>query len=437
MMKNLTTYFIVCLFLVSCSPKFTISRLSPRLPSPSYGINEPSIAINPINTNEIAVGTVYRHYFYTKSAGNAWKEDTLFSSFGVRGDPVLQFDDKGALYYFHLANFSASKSLDRIVCQKANSISSKFNNGTYTQVDGFQHDKEAVYFDPETKIFHLTWTRFDKYASLKSEDSSHVLYSYSKDYSANWSVPERVNKTSGTCLDDDNTLEGAISTTDTKGNTHVFWMSKEGIQMNSLLKNNSSWQGERNLLSLKEGWVIEIPGLMRANGFAQVACDKSNGKHRGRIYLSWVDNHADSIQHDVWLMFSDDDGKTWSIPSKVGKDEFVSDQFFSAMTIDQSNGNLHIMYYDISSYSIKEKNQQFDVILASSKNGGEKFNEIKINKTPLSANEDIFFGDYNSISAVKGTIALAYTTLQNNECHVEVAVSHKKMKTRKAKEKWL
>ena len=434
-MKHLHLTLFLFLVLSSCSPKFTTSRLIPKLPSPSYGINEPSIAINPLNTKEIAVGTVFRHYFFTQTKGDTWKEDTLYSTFGVRGDPVVQFDDHGALYYFHLANLSAAKSLDRIVCQKANSISSKFNNGTYTQVDGFQHDKEAVYFDPETNIFHLTWTKFDKYASVKSEDSSYVLYSSSNDYAATWSIPKRLNKISGTCLDDDNTLEGAISTTDLKGNVHLFWMSAEGIQMNSLSNETNVWGGERNLVPLKEGWVIEIPGLMRANGFAQVSCDKSKGKFNGRIYLSWVDNHADNKQHDVWLMYSDDNGLTWSTPSKVGKDPSASDQFFSAMTIDQSTGNLHIMYYDISNYSIKEKNQQFDVILASSKNGGEKFNETKINKTPLSANEDIFFGDYNSISAENGTIALAYTTLQNNECHVEVAIAYKKMKQTKVKKK--
>jgi hypothetical protein len=413
--------FIVFIAISSCSPKFSITQFTPKLPTSVYGINEPAIVVNPINQNEISVGAVYRHFFLTKNGGKTWIEDTLYSTFGVRGDPALVYNSTGRLFYFHLANLSSKNSLDRIVCQEKERFTSTFENGTFTQVDGKQHDKEAVYFDPKTNIFHLTWTQFDKYASDDSKDSSHILYASSRDDCATWSIPKRLDTNAGKCLDDDNTLEGAISITDTAGNLHVFWMGPTAILQNSFSKLDQNWTGERTIKNLKNGWVIEIPGVQRSNGFAQVVCDKSGGKFRGRIYYCWVDDHAQEKQHDVWLMHSDDGTKSWSAPLKIGKDKFGTDQFFSAIALDPSNGNLYILYNDLSNYSQTENWQLFDVKMSSSKDGGQSFTEETV-RSKRTVNKDLFFGDYNSISVVNGTIAAAYTTVIQDKCTIEVAI---------------
>ena len=90
----------------------------------SYAFNEcePSIAINPRNTNEIAAGSVLKGYHYSVDGGLTWTSKKMTSPYGVYGDPVLQFDQLGRLYYFHLADYSKGTHLDRIVCQTSNTV---------------------------------------------------------------------------------------------------------------------------------------------------------------------------------------------------------------------------------------------------------------------------------------------------------------------------
>jgi hypothetical protein len=420
---------IILFFLVtSCSSKFHITQLSPKLPTAVYGVNEPSIAIHPTNSNEISVGAVYNHFFSTQTAGKTWTEDTLHSTFGVRGDPVLLYDNMGILYYFHLANLTTNNSLDRIICQKKITFESKFDNGSFTNLDGKQHDKEAVYFDEKTKHFHLTWSQFDKYASNSNADSSHILYAFSSDKCKTWSIPKRIDDNAGLCLDDDNSLEGAISITDISGNLHVIWMGPTGITKKTFINSTKSWSSEKVIKSLENGWEINISGLQRSNGFAQVVCDKSNGKFNGRIYYCWVEDPQNSGQNDVWLMYSDDETKTWSTPLKIGKDTYQTDQFFSALALDQSNGKIYIVYNDLKNYPQKQSLQMFDVKLSTSKDGGKTFKEETI-QTKRVVSKEVFFGDYNSIAVQNGTIALAYATIINDKCTVEVAIrSTKKIK---------
>jgi hypothetical protein len=104
---------IGCVNYVLTFGQFTNYRISPINHNPV----EPSVAINPLNTKEVAVGAVLDDYYFSTDGGIHWKSDTLKSLYGVYGDPVLQFDAKGRLYYFHLSNYPKGYWIDRIVCQ--------------------------------------------------------------------------------------------------------------------------------------------------------------------------------------------------------------------------------------------------------------------------------------------------------------------------------
>lgn len=57
----------------------------------SFQTCEPSIAINPLNTNQIAAGSILNNYHYSKDGGKTWTNSLLTSSYGVWGDPVSNF----------------------------------------------------------------------------------------------------------------------------------------------------------------------------------------------------------------------------------------------------------------------------------------------------------------------------------------------------------
>jgi Neuraminidase (sialidase) len=100
------------------------------------------------------------------------------------------------------------------------------------------------------------------------------------------------------------------------------------------------------------------------------------------------------------LSVSKDGGENWSEPVKVNQDDSKRHQFFTWMTVDQSNGNLYFLYYDRRNYS----DARTDVYVTMSADGGQTFHDVKINDTPFIPNEKVFFGDYLNIAAVNGVI---------------------------------
>jgi len=92
---------------------------------------------------------------------------------------------------------------------------------------------------------------------------------------------------------------------------------------------------------------------------------------------------------------SSDGGNTWSAIKKVNDDTKGSQQFFTWMTIDQSNGNLYTAFYDRRNYT----DLQTDVYMAYSTDGGNTFTNERISESPFVPVSTVFFGDYLNITA--------------------------------------
>ena len=165
-----------------------------QLPAPvdivyEYSQVEPSIAINPLNPKVMAAGSVLSDYYYSKNGGKKWKSKTLKSPYGVYGDPVLMFDTKGRVYYFHLASYK-DVHLDRIVCQSADKVCADFSEGSFPKPNGTKvQDKHWTVINQENNEIYMTWTQFDAYDSDDPADSSIIVFSKSADQGETWSDP--------------------------------------------------------------------------------------------------------------------------------------------------------------------------------------------------------------------------------------------------------
>ena len=94
-----------------------------------YSQVEPSIYINPNNTNEVIAGSVLNDYYFSVDGGINWTSKSIKSKkSGVHGDPCMLIDDEGNYYYFHLSNVDGETLVGGIVCQRSKTIKGKFNN---------------------------------------------------------------------------------------------------------------------------------------------------------------------------------------------------------------------------------------------------------------------------------------------------------------------
>jgi hypothetical protein len=423
-MKGVRIGFLLifgCLFYSQSQTPFkNVLLKQPSGTTYNYAQTEPSIAIHPTKNKWMAAGTVLDDYYYSRNGGRTWKSKTLKSKYGVYGDPVLIFDTTGRLYYFHLASFDETTHLDRIVCQTARKPNKKFSEGSFPAPNGTKvQDKHWAVCNPFNNALYMTWTQFDAYNSSDPADSSTIVFARSLDQGKTWSTPLRISKFGGDCLDSDDTVEGAVPTVGPNGEIYVTWTGPKGLVFQKSLDGGTTWlEQEQSIGKHYGGWDLHIPGMMRANGLPILTCDLSTGPNRGTLYLNWCDQRAGESDTDVLLAQSTDGGTTWSEPVKVNQDDSGNQQFFTWMTSDPSNGYLYFVYYDRRNYS----DNQTDVYLSVSRDGGLTFTDTRISERPFTPDETLFFGDYLNIAAVNGIIRPIWPRLDEGKISLYVAL---------------
>lgn len=436
MFQNCRFFLLYCiigmLILSACGTPFRIIEIQKSEESTyAFAQTEPSIAIDPNDPMVMVAGTVMNDYYFSNNGGKKWHSSVLKSPFGVNGDPVLHISQNGRIYYFHLSNPENGHRLDRIACAHSDFYNGKSWEYSATAVNSTKvQDKPWVAECPVTGNLYLTWTQFDAYKSPDPKDSSFIFFAKSTDEGKTWSNPIRISKLGGDCMDGNQTVEGAVPAVDNQGNLFVVWTGPHGLRMNYSMDEGETWLEEELFVTDHPGgWSFDVPGIYRCNGLPIIKIDRSKGEQRGRIYINWSDQSNGENQTDVWLVHSDDQGKTWTAPKRVNQNKEASHQFFTWMDIDQASGYLYFVYYDRRNHP----DNFTDVFLAASFDGGETFADMKISKEAFLPSENIFFGDYTNIAAVKGVIRPIWTTMHFGKIGLNTALINERKLKRKLK----
>jgi hypothetical protein len=388
---------------------------------------EPSICIDPSNPQFLVAGAILDKVYLSSDTGKTWVESKIQSNHGVYGDPCIVANNKGDFYYFHLGDpggkgWFGDRFLECIVAQRScDKGQSWTNGGAIGQNPPKDQDKEWAVCAPNAKKIHVTWTQFDKYESKVPTDSSNILYSCSNRKATKWRKPVRINQVAGNCADDDGTVEGAVPAVGINNELYVAWALENTIYFDRSFNGGKKWLDQDIVAaSMVGGWNQDIPGIQRCNGMPVLTVDHSNGPFRGRLYICWSDTRNGTDNTDVFCIHSDDRGESWSEPIRINNDEGRHHQFFPWLTIDQTNGVLHVVFYDRRNQS----NELTDVYWAHSTDGGLTWKNEMISESPFAPDPAIFFGDYNNITAHNGVVRPIWTRLHNGRLSVHTALIH-------------
>ena len=401
-------------------PLLATSQYANVLVGDSLYPNEPSIMINPNNPSEVIGGANLSNLYLSTDSGYTWTQQIVTSSLGVWGDPVMAIDTAGDYYFFHLSNPLVGHWIDRIVCQKSTDKGLTWNDGSYVGLNGPKHqDKQWVTIDRSNNYIYITWTEFDNYGSVDAVYKSRIMFAKSTDAGASWSNPVIISSQEGDCVDSDNTAEGAVPTLGPNGQIYVAWAIDNKIVFNKSLDQGVTWlPSEINIAAQPGGWDYSIPGIGRCNGLPITVCDTSNSDNNGAIYVSWTDQKNGTSDTDVWIIKSTDEGATWTSPKRINDDIPGKHQFFTWLAVDQRTGNLYSVFYDRRNYT----DEQTDVYLAYSEDGGDSFTNVKISESPFVPNPQFFFGDYTGIVAQNGMVRPIWARMNNNQQTIQTAM---------------
>ncbi|NLX97962.1 MAG: hypothetical protein GXY83_17505, partial [Rhodopirellula sp.] len=140
-----------------------------------------------------------------------------------------------------------------------------------------------------------------------------------------------------------------------------------------------------------------------------LAWDRSDGQHRGRVYLVYTDSPAvGSADTDIFIRASDDSGQNWGEPIQVHDDDPLS-QFLPSVAVDQSTGNVGVGWHT----AVEPANVRTRFTATLSDDGGSTFRLAYLVSPgdsdatnpvidPRGANFQ--YGDYTGIAFVDGVL---------------------------------
>ena len=364
---------------------------------------EVSIAVNPRNTSQLAIGANIDYLYTSSDSGWSWAMQRMQSQYNVWGDPVVLFDDSGILYYEHLSghDWSDPQFLWRIVVQRSLDAGQTFDvDAEIGLAPPTWQDKAWLGLDRSPTVSNGTiltsWNEDDKYGSHDPNDSDRIFFSKSSDHGQTWTERVRVDDRGGDCVDSSNTVEGATTAVGPSGDIYIAWCGRDSIFFDKSRDGGKTFGKDQVIMDQPGGWDFKVPGVLRTNGFPMLLSDLNMASpYYGRLYLMWSDQRRGVT--DVYVVHSDLFGapSSWSKPLRVNTDSALNHHFFPSMTLDPVTGHLFVVFYDRRAYTTNET----DVYLASSSDGGASFSNTKLSESAFLPADTVFFGDYIHVTA--------------------------------------
>lgn len=360
------------------------------------------VVMNPLDTNHIVLASIHGFgnmsngndivIYYSFDAGKTWTKsdyNAVSEGFSASGDPVLAFDTKGDLLLVNLVGYFTADSV------KVDNILSRSQNG------GMSWTKVADVVN--TEFSDKPWISVD--SNVNSAQYGNI-YIPSVDNDINLHVlNSEFEEITKTVIPNGDALPSVV----VKSNGDIFTSTIE-LSNNVNIYVQKFTDGGENLVFSKR--IVSIPDFTfkapwisnRFQPTAYLAIDNSGGEYDGRIYMGYTGSEdVDPKYFDIFLMYSDDDGETWTTPSVVNQDNLDKNQQYYSSLYVNNNGVLIMDWYDRRNYS--DENKFTDFYLGISKDGGESFEELQLNSTysdfqhVISSSGGFGIGEYHQVIA--------------------------------------
>lgn len=372
----------------------------------------PSVAVNKRDAKNIVVTGTKDIIYITRDEGATWQKSAINSPFGITGDRALVSDGKGSLYSFHASDpgvaGTENPGISQIICHVSKDGGLTWDEGVgFGSVSGKDQLMPAATIDNKGNLF-ATWTQYDKFLDKDSLCQSLVMMSSSSN-GKKWGKVLQVSQVAGNCKRDKNSLMAPIAAVGPDGKMFVSWYGAGKLHLDRSFSNGMWLENDIVIGTQSEGWELKVPGHAHATGLPELMIDQSKGNYHGCLYISWADQRNGETDTDVWFMRSNNHGDNWSSPMRMGNNSVGKHQYTPRMTVDQTNGNIYMVFYDRSDYD----DEKTEVYLSYSTDSGAHFTTVKISESPFVPDDKSLFGTFLAISAHDGVITPIWSRMDN------------------------
>ncbi|MEO1049304.1 MAG: T9SS type A sorting domain-containing protein [Bacteroidota bacterium] len=356
-------------------------------------------------------------YFLSNDSGVTWTGSEQGAGGTNSGDPAAVISNSGRHFIGYIApgfNQGVSYSDD--------------NGVTWTPVvvsaSSGLLDKNHLWID-NSLASPYEGNLYDAWTSFGGSNPNDIELSRSTDAGVTWSPV--INISSAISAGSHN--QGVNLQTGPNGEVYAVWAiydswpaDENAIGFAKSTDGGVTFGPAQRIISNIRG--IRISGTnknMRVNSFPTMTVDVSGGPNDGDIYVVWSNIGEPGINTgsdiDVYMIKSQDQGNTWSVPQKVNQDPagLGKEHYFPWITSDPVNGNLHVIFYDNRNVG----NVETEVFVANSFDGGSTWSDFRVSDVsftpaPIPGLAGGYFGDYLGISARDGIVYPVWTDNRAN-----------------------
>ncbi|TAM81107.1 MAG: exo-alpha-sialidase [Acidobacteria bacterium] len=380
--------------------------------------NEPSVAINPRNPQQVVVAyQTGARISYSNDGGRSWRaaSDTKPRNYAVSGDVSVAYGNNGHAFLCYIAfdKLGTEEYWGHNATRNGIFVRQSPDGGkTWQQpaVPVIEHatepgipfeDKPYIVADntsgPYAGSLYVGWTQFTLTQSV-------VLFSRSEDGGSTWSKPIRISTQAGLPRDDNGDVEGFSGTVGPDGTLYVVWADGTHVVLASSRDGGRTFAPSRRVIPIAPPY-FQIANVDRTDGFPVISVDPHGGNGAGLLYAAWGDYRNGDA--DVFCSTSADRGRSWTLPVRVNSDPIHNgaDQFFQWLAVDPLTGTANLIFYDRRN---DPENSKAVVVLARSTDHGRTFHNYLWMNQPFDPNKD-FIGDYTGIAALGGRVYGVWT----------------------------
>jgi hypothetical protein len=356
--------------------------------------------------------------FYSSDGGATWAQASLPAVTGdsIQSDPAVDWTSDGKAWALTVGVGTtgnvvrAFKSTDAGQTWTFDATIS----GTQNNVDKpnlwVDHSPASPHKD---NLYALWWNNGPTYVARRAGPSG------------SWQAPQQVSgsETSGGS-------DGGDIKTNTFGDVFAFWPS-EGTRKLYVSKSTDggvNWGSPVKIADTNGAFLIRPPAQSSRGTLLYITAGAYRTATEDRVYACWADlaggtgcssqsdqpgtNVNSACKLRIFFAISTDGGATWGTPRKLNDQSSKNDQFFPRLALDETSGDLMVVYYDTVADTGRLKT---DLWMQSSTDGGETWStaqKITSQQTDeATANQDNGnqYGDYIGLTGYAGQFFACWT----------------------------